>query len=265
MFSSNLKSIAKRSRLIHSSYKIIRDIHDLTLKKVFNISEFKAVFQVLPNTMLPLPRLFDAYETLVTVNEEQLAGDIVECGVWNGGCVGLMALANAHRPGPQRKFHLFDSFEGLPQPSSSDSDMISGFKKSNPDGKLRDDDQTDLISIGACVGLPEKKVEDFLVRQLGLPRDNFVFHVGWFQQTIPDAVNSLDNIAVLRLDGDYYESTKVCLDGLYDRVVKNGFIVVDDYGTFQGCKKAVDEFLLNRNIRPKIYYSDSDCIYFRKP
>ena len=94
---------------------------------------------------------------------------------------------------------------------------------------------------------------------------NFVFHVGWFQQTIPGTLSSLDKIAVLRLDGDYYESTKVCLDGLYDHVVKDGFIIIDDYGTFQGCKKAVDEFLISNDIKPEIHYSDSDCIYFRKP
>src|SRR5262245_26327850 len=163
MISSNLKAIAKRSRFIHSSYKIIRDIHDLPPKKLFNVGELRAVFQVLPNTMLPLPRLFDAYGAIVTANHEQLAGDIVECGVWNGGCVGLMALAKMRHPGPKRKFHLFDSFEGLPQPSSSDADMISGFNESNPGGKLRDDGQTELVSIGACVGLPEKKVEEFLV------------------------------------------------------------------------------------------------------
>ena len=67
--------------------------------------------------------------------------------------------------------------------------------------------------------------------------------MGWFQDTVPRDARSVDKIALLRLDGDFYDSTRVCLENLYPRVVKNGLVVIDDYGDWQGCQRAVDEFL----------------------
>jgi len=74
----------------------------------------------------------------------------------------------------------------------------------------------------------------------------------------------IDNISILRLDGDWYESTKVCLDNLYDKVVDGGFIIIDDYGCYEGYKKAVDEFLRVRNINVFINYSSPACRYWIK-
>jgi hypothetical protein len=215
--------------------------------------------------MLPIPRLFDAYEAIVALNREGVSGDVVECGVWNGGCVGLMALANLRAPGSiRRKFHLFDSFEGLPQPSSYDVDVLAGFKSLHPELEVRDKSDAALQPIGACVGQSQPEVEKFLVEKLKLNRDDLVFHTGWFQDTVPRVAQTISAISLLRIDGDWYESTKVCLDDLYSKVAPGGYIIIDDYGIFSGCRKATDEFLETKAIRPDIRYSDSECIFFRK-
>lgn len=261
----NVKAFLKKSKTVHSAYKLVRDSRDVPIKKWLNIGQLSSVFSVLPNTMLAMPRLFDAYEAIVAINQEGIQGDVVECGVWNGGCVGLMALANLKKPGPKRRFHLFDSFEGLPQPSLHDVDVIDNFKRNCPGLDLRGgESNSSLISIKACVGESQASVERFLVNHLGVNRSDLVFHGGWFQDTIPNAAKTIKDIGLLRLDGDWYESTKVCLEGLYHKVVKGGYIIIDDYGTFSGCRKAVDEFLETNHIKPILAQSDSECVFFRK-
>jgi hypothetical protein len=87
---------------------------------------------------------------------------------------------------------------------------------------------------------------------------------GWFEQTIPSATPSLGPIALLHLDCDWYESVKLCLDRLYDRVVDGGFIVVDDYGHWQGCRKAIDEFRRHRGLTNELIQVDYTGMFFRK-
>jgi len=224
--------------------------------------ELVDVIRVLPNTMLPMGRLFDLYDAVATVNREGLAGDIVECGVWNGGGIGLAGLANRQVHGPNRKLHIFDSFQGLPQPTEEDTDAHPQLRRKNADEA---DAKEALAPVGMFVGKSQAEVEDFLVKSLGLPKKELVFHVGWFQETIPGCADKIGDVAVLRLDGDWYESTKVCLEGLYRNVVKNGFVIIDDYGDFRGCKKAFDEFIASNSIVPNMKHSDSACVYFRKP
>jgi O-methyltransferase len=261
---SNFKAFLQKSMIVHSAYKLVRDSRDVPIRKWLNIRQLSSIFRVLPNTMLPMPRLFGAYEAIAAINREGIQGDVVECGVWNGGCVGLMGLANLKEPGPKRKFHLFDSFEGLPQPSLRDIDVIDNFKKMHPGLDLRGESGSQLIPIGACVGNSQSSVEKLLVQYLGLNRGDLVFHVGWFQDTIPNAAQTIKDIALLRLDGDWYESTKVCIDGLYHKVVKGGYVIIDDYGTFTGCRKAVDDFFETMGNRPNMSQSDSECVFFRK-
>ncbi len=88
---------------------------------------------------------------------------------------------------------------------------------------------------------------------------------GWFQDTLSKSKRDIGPIAILRVDGDFYESTKVVFEELYDQVVSGGFIIVDDYGAFQGCRKATDEFLENRRANVHIVYVENSIRYFVKP
>jgi len=259
-----LKNFLKRSYPLHSAYKLFRDFRQIPKERLTEIESLRAITRVLPNTMLTMPRLFDLYDLVRQINLQGLRGDLVECGVWNGGAVGLMALANFRYPGPVRKLHLFDSFEGLPQPTKADADIYSNYLLQVKADSAKADDRAQLTAIGACVGASQPAVEEFLIKRLGIKKDDLEFHVGWFQDTVPAARETLGEIALLRLDGDWYESTKICISNLYDNVVMGGFVVIDDYGTFEGCRKAIDEFFDTRQIRPDYVHTDSDCVYFRK-
>jgi O-methyltransferase len=260
----SITDTVKRSKWAHSLYKLARDYRQVPSSRWFRGPQMYAVVRALPNTMLPMPRLFDAYDAIRVVDAEGIPGDVVECGVWNGGCVGVMALAHEHgKPATGRTFHLFDSFEGLPQPTEKDVDVVNDFRAQNPDAEIKESGADNLVAIGACAGDNKPAVEKFLVGTLGIDRDWLNFHVGWFQDTVPNS-QAIGQIAVLRLDGDWYDSTKVCLEGFYDRVVENGFIIIDDYGCFAGCRDAVDEFMAARGLKPEMTYSDHHCVYFRK-
>ena len=84
----------------------------------------------------------------------------------------------------------------------------------------------------------------------GINKDNLLYYKGWFQNTVPAQADIIESICFLRLDGDLYESTKVCLEYLYPKISKGGYIVIDDYQSLTGCKKAVDEYLAEHTIKP---------------
>ena len=152
----------------------------------------------------------------------------------------MMALANLAHSDTRRAIHLFDSFEGIPEPRAGvDGSAAEEFARKAGGG----------VS-GALKALPDQYggvgtvevVQSLLHDQIGYPREHSHYHVGWFQDTVPLA-SDVGPIAILRLDGDWYDSTIVCLRHLYDKVVPGGFVIVDDYGAYEGCRKAVDEFV----------------------
>ena len=100
---------------------------------------------------------------------------------------------------------------------------------------------------------------------MDLDRNNIYMVKGWFHDTLPEYREKVGAIAVLRLDGDWYESTKCCLENLYDNAITGGYIIIDDYFTVPGCKKATDEFLKNRNINVNIICNNMGWSYFVKP
>ena len=151
--------------------------------------------------------------------------------------MGLMGIVSRE----SRTLHLFDSFEGLPM---------------EEDGRL-------MVS-GACRGENVPTVREFLVNHLSISEHRLVFHVGWFQDTVPADAPDIEQISILRLDGDLYKSTRVCLNMLYDKLSPGGFLIIDDYGAFEDCRRAVDEFFGNRGEMPSFIHSDKECVYFRK-
>ena len=260
----SLRSVLKKSRALHSAYKFCRRFPEVPLSSWTELSRTASIFRVLPNTMLPAPRLINAFDVMQTVEREALPGAVVECGVWAGGAVGLMASVSKRAGNRGRMFHLFDSFEGLPQPSAHDVDVLPSLEDAHP-GLAPDDGSgsASLVAIGACEA-PIEQVHELLFEVLDIDRRQVVFHKGWFQDTVQVAARSIGPVAVLRIDGDWYESTKTCLEGLYDNVVENGFVIVDDYGMFVGCAKAVDEFLESRRLDVELVDIDGEGVFFRK-
>ena len=186
--------------------------------------------------------------------KNNVAGDFVECGVFAGTQVAAMARAAMNHSQSNRKIHLFDSFEGIPKAGVKDDHTITDLIGKG-DGEL--------ISTGVSVCSIEQVKSN--MRSWRIDPSILVYHKGWFQNTVPDASKEIGSIAVLRLDGDLYESTKVCLEHLYSKVSKGGYVIIDDYA-LNGCKLAVNEFLESVGEKPNItaIIGGLGPVYFQK-
>jgi hypothetical protein len=208
---------------------------------------------VRPYTMINRFKLRNIWRLACAVEESGLRGAFVECGVWRGGAAALMAYAAKTR-GSARPTWLFDSFEGLPEPTSRDGQAAREYAHDRAGGEL--------ASIGECVA-SEHDAEQ-IMSKLGIDPRSVKIVKGWFQDTLPIAVKAVGPIALLRLDGDWYESTRLCLDVLFESVESGGYVVLDDYDFWQGSRTAVDEFLAERGLRPELQRIFRGGRYFSK-
>ena len=201
------------------------------------------LFRQLSNyTMLSLARLKRLYRLTQELDRRGLAGPIVECGVYHGGSAAVMAYASRHAP-TRRPLWLFDSFQGLPEPTPED-----GHKARNE------------YHPGWCRGDVAKVKEVF--QRLGIPLSQVHIVEGWYQETFPRV--RVASVSLLHIDADWYDSVKLCLDKFYDAVEPGGFVVLDDYGYWEGCRRAVDEFFRLRGLQMKLIPIDSSGRYFEK-
>jgi len=226
---------------------------ELISKNFYNPGKIKLFLLVYPYTMVGYKRLANTYELANLIERQKIIGDFVECGVWRGGCSAVMAYAAKNG---NRKTWLFDSFEGLPEPTKEDGLLAKSYSGGNAAGGLQ--------TINKCVG-PIEDVKEIIFDILKIKPENVVIKKGWFQDVLPEAKQQIKAISILRLDGDWYESTKCCLDNLYDLVTKGGYVIVDDYGHWEGSRRAVDEFFAKRKINPALIKIDYTGVYFKKP
>jgi hypothetical protein len=222
--------------------------------------------RIRPYTMVSHDALVCLYRQVLHCEAHGIPGAFVECGVWKGGAVGLMALANMKYGSQRRTIHLFDSFQDICEPDEAiDGPRAIREARSWANGGA-------LGRLVPLLGFYDHKGgpgtvdgnRDLLERQLEYDPHHVSYHVGWFQDTLPHDAPRLGPIALLRLDADWYASTRVCLDHLYDNVVSGGFVVIDDYGAYEGCRAAVDEFMRVRGIRAFLNAVDADCVYWIK-
>ena len=212
--------------------------------------------EVLPYTMVGRYGLIATYKVVRDTEGQSIGGCLVECGVARGGSATLMLLTSAvyrNFLSISREAWLFDSFAGLPEPTAEDGVLRK------PQGK--DKSSWDLAK-GYCLGTQEE-VEDLLFNKFGFDRDKVHLVKGWFQDTLPEYREQVGDIAVLRIDGDWFESTKCCLENLYDNVVEGGYVIIDDYGLV-GCKKATDEFFSSRGENPEVVLDGRGGGWFKK-
>lgn len=194
------------------------------------------------HTMLGTDRLRGLYDAVMTAVEQNIPGDIVECGVARGGSAALMGLVLKGLKA-NRNLWVCDTFEGIPPATA-------------------DDPPEAMAYTGQFVGSLEEVEE--LFKNLNIT-GNTKFIKGMFQDTLPYLTDyGCGDIAVLHLDGDWYESTKVCLKYLYDKVVPGGIIQIDDYGHWAGCRKAFDEFCHSRSLYPSLTQLDYTGVQFTK-
>jgi O-methyltransferase len=188
---------------------------------------------VRPYTMTSKERIFALREAVEYVVRHNIPGDIVECGVWKGGSMMAVARTLTDRGVSDRKLHLFDTFEGMPEPTDADR----SFRHDAAKDLLRESDRETAL-VWAYSPLDEVKRN---LRDTGYPEANIAFVQGKVEVTLPAAAP--DRIALLRLDTDWYESTRHELVHLYPRLSVGGVLIIDDYGHWEGARRAVDEFL----------------------
>ncbi len=174
-------------------------------------------------------------------NLQNIPGSLVECGVAKGGCLAVMA----HYAGKDQNVWGFDSFGAMPELSAEDEGSGQEW-------------------VGyQCAGEEGEKAVERTFELLGVDMTHVTVVKGYFEDTLQRSAERLKDIVILRLDNDWYRSTKFCLNVLYPKVVPGGVILIDDYGTFQGCRRAVDEYRTEHNISiPLIRTPGQDNEYY---
>jgi O-methyltransferase len=206
----------------------------------FDISTVDIINAVLPFTQTSPERIYSLCEAVRYIINNQIPGDFVECGVWKGGSMMAVALTLLSLNDQSRKLYLYDTFDGMTEPSDNDISItgISAKKLLMSSSKAQDD------SIWCFAGIEDVKKA---VLSTGYNPNNIHFIEGKVEDTIP--LQSPSSIALLRLDTDWYESTYHELVHLYPCLSSSGVIIIDDYGHWQGARRAVDEYISEHNIK----------------
>jgi len=210
---------------------------------------WNSVRKVFPYTHIGYASLCQTYDAIKDLNKKNISGSVVEMGCYKGGCGAFMASVARDK----RKVWLFDSFEGIPEPSQEDIKKAQQLNLPLSQGKemrAAGDSQADIEDVYEVCNT--MKVKPHIIK-------------GWFQDTLPSNKAKIGTIALLRLDADLYESTKFCLEELYDQVADGGYIIIDDYLNWEGARRACYEFFFKRHISPHIsYYPYGGSAFFIK-
>jgi O-methyltransferase len=190
-----------------------------------------------PYTMTTPPRVYALVRALEYVAARGVPGAIVECGVWRGGSMMAAAMTLLRLGVSDRELYLYDTFAGMPPPTEADTTR-SGERAAD---LLAQGDESSHIWAIASLGDVRKAV-----LSVGYPEERIHFVEGLVEKTLP--ATAPQEIALLRLDTDWYRSTKHELEHLYPRLAPGGVLILDDYGHWQGARRAVDEYLAENRL-----------------
>lgn len=197
-------------------------------------------------TMIGLKRLDNLQHCIEAVLRDDIPGDFIETGVWRGGAAIFMRALLAAAGDRTRRVWVADSFEGLPKPDADKYPADCG------DTHYQ---MSDLLAVSL------EQVQANFAR-FDLLDEQVVFLKGWFRDTLPQA--SVQQLAVLRLDGDMYESTMDGLVNLYPKLSVGGYVIIDDYGYVASCRQAVEDYRVLCGIRDEIVQIDWTGVYWRR-
>jgi hypothetical protein len=205
----------------------------------------KIILTAKPFTMTSVERMAALVEAAGYVAQGGIPGDIAECGVWRGGSMMTIALTLLAQGDRSRSLYLYDTFEGMSAPTADDK-SLDGV----PADELLDRDPKGT-GLWCYATLDDVRAN---MLSTGYPADKIHLIKGKVEDTIPQ--NLPANLALLRLDTDWYESTKHELTHLYPRLSAKGILVIDDYGHWQGARKAVDEYFHERGDKVYLHRID---------
>jgi O-methyltransferase len=215
------------------------------LKNWSDRRRLQSIYELVKEFTMIEPRVF-AENLALAERVRDVPGCVVECGVWRGG----MSAGMGKVLGPGRDYFLFDSFEGLPPAREIDGQAALEWQKAK-------DAPTYYENCTAGTEYAEKAM-----RLAGIK--SFHLKKGWFEKTLP-GFKPPTPIALLRLDGDWYDSTMACLSHLFDFVTPGGLIILDDYYTWDGCSRALHDFLSRRSAPERIQSFGAVCFLEKKP
>ena len=228
-------------------YQIIPDSSPIS-SDIAADKEFMTLFTLVkPFTMTSVERLYSLYQSIHYVVSNKIPGNFVECGVWRGGSCMMMALVLKRLGVNDRKIFLYDTFEGMSEPSEADKQ----FSGENANDLLNKADKADENSVWCYSTLEEVQSN---VYSTGYEPHNFIITKGKVEDSIPGVIPG--GISLLRLDTDWYESTYHELIHLYPLLAENGILIIDDFGHWEGAKKAVLQYFNEKNIYPLIQRVD---------
>jgi len=192
-----------------------------------------------PYTMTSVERMYMLYKSIEYIANNKIEGDFVECGVWKGGSSMMAALALKKFGAVQKKMYLYDTFEGMSEPTVKDI-SFNNEKMIDSWGTFSREEKIFCLS-------PIDEVKSNLAKTGYDP--HYLFYIqGKVEDTIPATMP--DKISLLRLDTDWYESTKHEMLHLYPHLVNKGVLILDDYGHWKGAREAVDEYFADRKTYP---------------
>ena len=247
------KPVSKKTKSIRK--KLFFSINKLLARQKMVICEVKEPnlelringidWPLYADSMIGLKRMENIEYCVTKALEENVPGDLIETGVWRGGSVIFMAALLKEKKITGRKVWVADSFEGLPKP--------------NEEKYIHDKGDIHYLFPELAISIDTVK-DNF--RKYDLLTDNIVFLKGWFKDTLPTA--PIERLAVMRLDGDLYESTMDGLVNLYPKLSKGGYVIIDDWGVLPGCKKAVLDYRHQHSITDEIIEVDASGVYWKK-
>lgn len=192
-----------------------------------------------PYTMTSEERLYAMHQAIQYLVKNNIAGDIVECGVWRGGSTMCALLELVKLGKTNREVFLYDTFEGMSEPTEKDANLLGKGAQ-----QLLNESQKTTEDIMWCYAPIEDVKKN--IESTGYPEQKVNYVKGKVEDTIPQTMPG--EIALLRLDTDWYESTYHELTHLFPKLVKGGVIIIDDYGHWQGAREAVDQYFKENNI-----------------
>ena len=250
----------KLSNIINKLLKVFKLRIIYTKDHIFNHDEFELKNIKISKmfSMTGEKRMSYLTKSIKYIFENKIDGDFVECGVWQGGNLILMQrLIDFYKE--NRNIYGYDTFEGMTQPNEFDTDINNNTASNlmTIEKKLENNDAQNIWCYSG-IDTVQNNFNKYT-------KNNYLKLIkGDVGETLKKSENLPKNISLLRLDTDFYESTKIELEALYPLVVKNGIIIVDDYGHWRGQKKAVDEYLSKNNIKTFMFEIDYSCRVFVK-
>ncbi len=235
IFKKKFQSVSHR--LGYKFLKIDQE-EEILLKNTYRLYEKYSSY-----TMIPKDTFIENLK--LCRNFSNINGCIVECGVWRGG----MIAAIAEILGDDRSYYLFDSFEGLPEAKEIDGEGALAWQRNKDNPYFFDNCKAETIYADTAMKMAQ-------VSKYQLVK-------GWFSDTIPNFEFDED-IAFLRLDGDWYESTMQCMEILYPKVATGGVIIVDDYYMWDGCSRAIHDYLSIHKIPCRIRQIQGNCYIIKE-